>query len=71
MYTKVVNWSEEEAKEFNGEDVVEWTWCGHNWTPICKKKKKEKKKVSSAIDLMDPKHNAKCKTIKVLTKHTR
>ena len=44
MYTKVVNWSEEEAKEFNGEDVVEWTWCGYNWTPICKKKKKKRKK---------------------------
>ena len=43
MYTKVVNWSEEEAKEFNGEDVVEWTWCGYNWTPICKKKKRKEK----------------------------
>lgn len=68
MYTKVVNWFEE-AKEFNGEDVVKWKWCCYNWTPICKKKKK--KKVSLAIDLMDPKHNAKCKTIKVLTKHIR
>ena len=36
-----------------------------------KKKKKKKKKVSLAIDLMDPQHNAKCKTIKVLTKHIR
>ena len=34
-------------------------------------KKKKKKKVSLVIDLMDPKHNAKCKTIKVLTKHIR